>query len=164
MQLRFATLILLGLPVLLGGVQAQEELRPRERPLYTPATAKAVNRALRWLATHQNKDGSWSARVGFKINDGYRIDPEQQPDYGLPHLGVTSLAAMAFLPQLEYRLHGRLRVRRRMVGGQGLLDTPAVGRQIHLCSHVPTRNEGSAHGGPCSALGRSTLKQPLHFY
>ena len=97
MQLRFTAIAFLGLLVLSGGGLAQEEVSKRSRPLYTPDTSRTVERALRWLANHQNRDGSWSARVGFKINDGYKLEPDAQPDYGLPHLGVTSLSAMAFL-------------------------------------------------------------------
>lgn len=83
-----------------GGARAQEEVRPRE-PLFTDQTDDAVEGALRWLAERQNKTseakGSWNATIGFKINDGYRADPPRQPPGGLPHLGVTALAGMAFL-------------------------------------------------------------------
>jgi len=98
MQLRPAALSLVALLALTAGARPQEEPgKLRQRPLFTPETRDAADRALRWLATHQNKDGSWSARVGFKINDGYRPQPRSQPQQGLPHLGVTSLASMAFL-------------------------------------------------------------------
>ena len=97
MHLRPAVILFFGLLALCGAGIAQEDVKPKTKSLYTPETAKAVEQALRWLATHQNADGSWSARVGFKINDGYRIQPDNQPDFGFPHLGVTSLAAMAFL-------------------------------------------------------------------
>jgi len=98
MQRRSAVFLVLALCGLGGGGLAQEEFsEERQRPLYTSETRETVSRALRWLATHQNADGSWNARVGFKINDGYRIQPRRQPDFGLPHIGVTSLASMAFL-------------------------------------------------------------------
>jgi hypothetical protein len=99
MHLRPAAFLSL-LSLLAGGAWAQEELRPRE-PLYTDQTDEAVEGALRWLAERQNRaadaKGSWNATLGFKINDGYRPDPPHQPPGGLPHLGVTSLAGMAFL-------------------------------------------------------------------
>ncbi|MHC4731661.1 MAG: hypothetical protein ACYS6Z_13880, partial [Planctomycetota bacterium] len=74
----------------------------KPRRLYTEHTGQAVEGALRWLAAQQNRgrgdaNGSWSAKVGFKINDGYRLQPQTQPQEGLPHLGVTALAGMAFL-------------------------------------------------------------------
>ncbi|MFQ5845419.1 MAG: prenyltransferase/squalene oxidase repeat-containing protein [Planctomycetota bacterium] len=80
---------------------AQESVPPgpksEERALITPETRRAIDGALRWLADHQNKDGSWTAFVGFKINDAYRQQPMRQGEGGLPHLGVTALAAMAFM-------------------------------------------------------------------
>jgi hypothetical protein len=95
---RPAAIAVLAFLAIGGGVGAQEEpAKTRQRPLFTPETRQAVSGALRWLAGRQNKDGSWSSRVGFKINDGYRSQPPNQPQEGLPHLGVTSLAAMAFL-------------------------------------------------------------------
>ncbi|MHC4957063.1 MAG: prenyltransferase/squalene oxidase repeat-containing protein [Planctomycetota bacterium] len=97
MQLRSTAIAVLGILALTGAGRAQEELSRPSRPLYTPETERTVDRALRWLANHQNKDGSWTARVGFKINDGYKLEPDRQPDYGMPHLGVTALAGMAFL-------------------------------------------------------------------
>jgi hypothetical protein len=100
MQLRRAVLTSLFVAAFAGGGRAQEDLRP-PRPLFTDQTDEAVEGALRWLAERQNRTGdakgSWNARLGFKINDGYRLDPPLQPHGGMPHLGVTSLAGMAFL-------------------------------------------------------------------
>ncbi|MDH3591116.1 MAG: hypothetical protein OER88_04520, partial [Planctomycetota bacterium] len=99
MQLRwasFAVLLCAALPPL--PAPAQEELRPaKEGNLFNQRAQNAVDGALRWLAERQNKDGSWNSRVGFKINDGYRAQPASQPRDGMPHLGVTALAGMAFL-------------------------------------------------------------------
>jgi hypothetical protein len=98
-----ATFLGLALCAAGGTVDAQEDLRPaRPRQLYNEHAAAAVEGALRWLAEHQNRspgqaNGSWSARIGFKINDGYRLQPQVQPHEGLPHLGVTAMAGMAFL-------------------------------------------------------------------
>ncbi len=52
---------------------------------------QAVERGLDWLAEHQNPDGSWSAKIGYKLNSEYRNTGEG------PHVGVTALACMAFL-------------------------------------------------------------------
>jgi squalene cyclase len=58
----------------------------------TPAQVRAVDNGLAWLAARQNEDGSWTARVGYKLNEDYEYT---RADRG--HVGVTSLAAMAFL-------------------------------------------------------------------
>jgi len=57
----------------------------------TDAHKQSVERGLKWLAEHQQKDGSWSARIGRKLNTGY----DYTADTG--HVGVTSLACIAFL-------------------------------------------------------------------
>ncbi|MFB3065650.1 MAG: prenyltransferase/squalene oxidase repeat-containing protein [Planctomycetota bacterium] len=97
MRRRWATLLALCAVLAPAGF-AQESVpdRSRRSPLLTRAASEAVEGALRWLAAHQNEDGSWNANVGFKINDGYRQQPRRQYG-GLPHLGVTSLAGMAFM-------------------------------------------------------------------
>jgi len=46
---------------------------------------------LSWLAGRQNENGSWTGKVGYKLNNGYRFTRESG------HVGVTSLALMAFL-------------------------------------------------------------------
>ncbi|MCC6407900.1 MAG: prenyltransferase [Planctomycetes bacterium] len=58
----------------------------------TEEQMKAVERGLAWLAAQQNDDGSWSGDVGFKLNQGYQATAVDKP-----HVGVTSLAGMAFL-------------------------------------------------------------------
>ncbi|MSR62279.1 MAG: prenyltransferase [Planctomycetes bacterium] len=57
----------------------------------TPEHERAVERGLEWLAAHQNADGSWTAKIGFKLNSDYRATA----DAG--HVGVTALAGTAFL-------------------------------------------------------------------
>ncbi len=62
------------------------------RPIFvTKEHEQAVERGLEWLAAHQNPDGSWSGEIGYKLNSDYRMTGDG------PHVGVTSLACMAFL-------------------------------------------------------------------
>jgi hypothetical protein len=73
----------------------QTELPGAERQaavVVTEEQARAVERGLAWLAAHQSPEGSWVARIGFKLNNDYKYTSE---DRG--HLGVTALACMAFL-------------------------------------------------------------------
>ncbi len=58
----------------------------------TPEHAQAVDRGLAWLAEHQEEDGSWIAKIGYKLNNDYN---HLHADKG--HVGVTALAGMAFL-------------------------------------------------------------------
>jgi len=58
----------------------------------TPASVAAVDRALAFLAESQNSDGSWTADVGFKLNQAYEITADSQH-----HVGVTALAGLAYL-------------------------------------------------------------------
>jgi hypothetical protein len=58
----------------------------------TPEQARAVERGLAWLADQQNSDGSWTSKIGFKLNNNYRYTVANRG-----HVGVTSLAGMAFL-------------------------------------------------------------------
>lgn len=99
MQRRRAAALLAGLCALSAPAAPQESIPPEgsDLELYTPITRVAAEGALRWLAARQNADGSWNAFIGFKINDGYRVQPADQGMDGLPHIGVTSLAGMAFL-------------------------------------------------------------------
>ncbi len=57
----------------------------------TDGQREAVERGLVWLAAHQNADGSWPGKIGYKLNSDYR----QTGEGG--HVAVTSLACMAFL-------------------------------------------------------------------
>lgn len=58
----------------------------------TPEQARAVERGLEWLAAHQNENGSWTAKIGYKLNSDYQFTAS---DSG--HVGVTALACMAFM-------------------------------------------------------------------
>jgi len=57
----------------------------------TPAQTAAVDAGLAWLAAQQNQNGSWTAKIGYKLMDDYRYTAERG------HVGVTTLAGMAFL-------------------------------------------------------------------
>jgi len=57
----------------------------------TPRQKEAVELGLTWLAEEQNADGSWTGKIGYKLNNDYEYTSEG------PHVGVTSLACMAFL-------------------------------------------------------------------
>jgi len=58
----------------------------------TPELMRAVEDGHRWLAEHQQADGSWHQHVGYKLNANYEIT-----DYNAPHVGVTALALISFL-------------------------------------------------------------------
>lgn len=58
----------------------------------TDEQLRAVDRGLAWLAANQSDEGSWVAKIGYKLNNDYNFT---STDRG--HLGVTSLACMAFL-------------------------------------------------------------------
>ena len=60
--------------------------------IVTEEQARAVERGLTWLAENQNPDGSWTAKIGYKLNEDYRFT---EADRG--HVGVTALAGMSFL-------------------------------------------------------------------
>jgi len=55
-------------------------------------SVRAVDNALDYLASIQNDDGSWTADVGYKLNQSYEIS-----DRTVSHVGVTALAGLAFL-------------------------------------------------------------------
>jgi squalene cyclase len=87
-------LAILASPLALGALAVAQDLgegydtRPIE---VTPEHESAVERGLDWLAAHQNADGSWTAKIGFKLNSEYRETAEAG------HVGVTALAGTAFL-------------------------------------------------------------------
>jgi len=90
----------LGLLLLAGarGPAGAQELAlpptsPGQAPIdITPAQTRAVARGLAWLAGDQNEDGSWTAKIGYKLNNDYNFTSKNNG-----HVGVTALACMAFL-------------------------------------------------------------------
>jgi hypothetical protein len=91
---RSAALVLGGTAALVAGASAQtHDPGADDSPIVvTPAQTAAVDRGLDWLANHQAADGSWIAKIGYKLNNEFKVTAE-----GKGHLGVTSLAGMAFL-------------------------------------------------------------------
>jgi hypothetical protein len=68
-------------------------LEPEQAPVdILPEQIAAVGRGLQWLADHQNEEGSWTAKIGYKLNNDYNFT---STEHG--HVGVTALACMAFL-------------------------------------------------------------------
>ncbi len=57
----------------------------------TPEQDAAVKAGLAWLAADQQANGAWSCKIGYKVNESYNFDRETG------HVGVTSLACIAFL-------------------------------------------------------------------
>jgi squalene cyclase len=88
---RLLTAVLLVAPCL----PAQEPLARgnSNESLIDDQLRQATQRGLEYLAKTQQKDGSWSQFVGYKLNADYEtLDTRPQP-----HVGVTALALMAFL-------------------------------------------------------------------
>jgi hypothetical protein len=65
---------------------------PAELVAVTAEQSQAVDRGLAWLAAHQADDGSWVAKIGYKLNTDYKYTDDARG-----HVGVTALACMAFL-------------------------------------------------------------------
>ena len=89
MKLAYAGLLATALHA--APATAQGDSFDSEPLIVTPEQKEAVERGLTWLAEHQNPDGSWSAKIGYKLNNNYEYTGEG------PHVGVTALACMAFL-------------------------------------------------------------------
>ncbi|MGK0217059.1 MAG: prenyltransferase beta subunit, partial [Planctomycetota bacterium] len=92
---KLAVSLALGALLLCAPLQAQRTPSlDEQRPLVeiTKEQEEAVKRGLRWLADHQQENGSWLADVGYKLNENYRWTAQDKP-----HVGVTALAGMAFL-------------------------------------------------------------------
>jgi len=83
-------------PLFLAGAGPAKDdelgLDPQALVEITPEQERAVAQGLAWLAQNQNADGSWTAKIGFKLNNNYKWTAD---DRG--HVGVSALACMAFL-------------------------------------------------------------------
>ncbi len=84
--LLMASALFLALP----GTLVSEE-KPVRTTEITPELERTIKSGLEWLARTQLDDGSWSCKIGYKLNYDY-IDT----GFG-PHVGVTALAGMAFM-------------------------------------------------------------------
>ena len=99
-HVRLAALAALATTALAAApARAQEPSREpldSEPIVVTPEHARAVERGLEWLAARQltegREAGAWVAKIGYKLNEGYQHTAEDRA-----HVGVTSLACMAFL-------------------------------------------------------------------
>ena len=69
---------------------AEGEGRPSAGRLITRDTRMSIERGLRFLAARQNRNGSWTDKVGRKVHFQYVGHPAD-------HVGVTALGGMAFL-------------------------------------------------------------------
>ncbi len=68
--------------------------------LYTDKIKSSVESGLRWLAEKQNDDGSWTAKVGYKLNDKVRGERHH-------NVGVTSIAGLAFISAGHFPSRGK---------------------------------------------------------
>ena len=83
--------------------------RPRGGPEFEAAMIRrrevvnqSVETGLQWLATEQRSSGAWTGTIGHKQGNDYRPLPSgasvsRQQARGMGHMGVTSLAGLAFL-------------------------------------------------------------------
>ena len=70
--------------------------------LATDASRRGAEKALKWLVENQEpKSGAWRCDVGFKLNEGYRVEHANEP-----HVGVTALAGTALLASGSTPEHG----------------------------------------------------------
>ncbi|MBI4244651.1 MAG: terpene cyclase/mutase family protein [Planctomycetes bacterium] len=73
---------------------------------FTKQIEKSVENGLEYLAKTQNPDGSWTCKIGYKLGtyqdpDNYRVSKEGK------HVGVSSLACMAFMSAGHYPDRGK---------------------------------------------------------
>src|SRR5436190_12330431 len=100
---RFAPILIpLAALVLAGGLVLPRRSAADDRvrgPLIDPPTRASIERGLRFLARTQRRtgrddDGAWTSDAGQKVNEEYIVFPGGK---NIPHVGVTSLAILAFL-------------------------------------------------------------------
>ena len=118
-----------------GGLSGRSPSRRRElgrRFGATPESERAVELALRWLAEHQQGDGSWSFDLNQAPCNG-RCDHSRQPgDTGTsatPATAATGLALLAFLGagHTEHQGEYAETVRRGLYYLRGAADESATG-------------------------------------
>jgi hypothetical protein len=74
------------------GARQPAPSRDDDMIVVTPEHAAAVERGLAWLAENQEPNGSWAAKIGYKLHTDYKYTRDNAS-----HVGVTALAGMAFL-------------------------------------------------------------------
>ncbi|MEM7198731.1 MAG: prenyltransferase/squalene oxidase repeat-containing protein [Planctomycetota bacterium] len=93
----------LALLIALSPVAAQSSSAELDMPnglgASAPAADAAARRGLEWLASTQTAHGAWIGHVGHKRESSYLVlsSAQDQEQRGEGHLGVTSLAGLAFL-------------------------------------------------------------------
>ncbi len=86
--------------LVIGGVHrrdAQSRTELGDRYGASPASEDAVEAALRWLAEHQQRDGSWSFDLSLAPCDGRCEDSHNAAPFPRPRTAATGLALLAFL-------------------------------------------------------------------
>ena len=76
------------LPLLLSSVQGED----KKPALNKERINSVVGKGLDYLARTQNANGSWTCQIGYKLNDTYRGEEND-------NVGVTAIAGIAFLAQ-----------------------------------------------------------------
>jgi hypothetical protein len=89
-----AALLALAAPATAQEARGRDDALRSTAITVTPEQDEAVRRGLAWLADTQNADGSWTAKIGYKLNTNYNMNSDTSET---GHVGVTSLACMAFL-------------------------------------------------------------------
>ncbi|MBI4834439.1 MAG: terpene cyclase/mutase family protein [Planctomycetes bacterium] len=79
--------------VLIGTLISDEITKPTPEEAQKKLIKTAAEKGLKWLAEHQNENGSWTCRIGCKLNEGY-IGKETNDN-----IAVTALGGMSFLAQ-----------------------------------------------------------------
>jgi hypothetical protein len=99
---RLAVLLPFLALVLVAAALAPRGHAEGRRRLMNDETRAAIDRGLRFLVRTQNADGSWTCDAGKKVNNEYVVfsgskDGEMTGGKDAHHVGVTSLAILAFL-------------------------------------------------------------------
>ena len=84
--------------VVLWSVSQAENVNPA--PVDKNLVTSAVEKGLAWLAAQQNPDGSWTCRVGYKLNESYIGQAYE-------NVGVTALAGLTFLAHGDIPQRGK---------------------------------------------------------
>jgi hypothetical protein len=100
--LLLVTAAALALSVFLLADEIDEKRRSPEHPKVEldDQTKQAIEKGLKYLASHQEKDGSWREMVGRKINDTYVGQVDK-------HVGVTALACLSFMAHGDFPGRGK---------------------------------------------------------